>query len=163
MVNTNITLKCGHIITVNLPDDLNARAAIIKKYINRDCPQCRQAYINNLKTAKDARMTIIMQHCPVLKDDDAALLQRAEKIRHDKLSALDDMFDKLIRKHGFSSPQEEVTFNHYRQRTINRFCAQENVLWWINQQNIPVESIIEILKKETFVIEGKIFQKKDEQ
>ncbi|WP_196594533.1 hypothetical protein [Pectinatus sottacetonis] len=161
MANTLIELKCGHKLLVNLPDDIKIKAAIIQNYKNQLCPKCRRQKEQALQEAKKLRMDSIAKLCPPLVHQDKKIIKHAEKIRHDKLSGLDDMFDKLSRVHGFSSIQEEHTFNHYRNRTIARFCKQDDVLWWLNHQTSPIESMIDELKEKTFVIEGQVFHEND--
>ena len=156
-----ITLKCGHTIMIDLPDDTKLRTKIIENYHEQNCLMCRKKKQQALAAKKFDRMAEIKKLCEPLRHKNKKLQEKAEKIKEYKLSVLDDMFDKLTRQHDFSSDQEKIIFNHYRQRTILRFCRKSDADWWIEQQNTPVENIIDELKEKTFIIDGKIFRQPD--
>lgn len=158
MTATIISLKCGHKITVDLPEDIKLRAKIIENYHNQDCLECRRQQNILLAKEKQQRMLKIQKLCKPLSDENEKLKQQAARIRLDKLSSLDDMFDKLARHHAFANKQETTVFTYYRQRAIMRLCSQNDIHWWLDRRNIPVESIVDELKEETIVADGKIIR-----
>lgn len=162
MAKTEITMRCGHKMTVTLPDNKVALARIMANYKQQDCLICRRKKEQLLREEKEERMRQIMLLCKPFKTEDEKLESKAEKIRLHKLSMLDDMFEKLVNKHGFASSEESITFDHYRQRTVQRFCEKDSVIWWLNRENAAVEDIIEDLKEKTFVVDGKIYHPADE-
>ncbi|WP_196591863.1 hypothetical protein [Pectinatus frisingensis] len=158
-MNTTLTLRCGHNITVNLPDDTKAQAVLIKKYQSQDCPICRRKKQTIAAAEKAGRMQLIMSACKPLLGEVSAV-EQAERIREGKLRMLDALFDKTVLAYEFSSDKEKQTFEHYRCRTIRRFCDKQNAAWWLERRNMPVESIIETLKEKSFLIDGRLFQEK---
>lgn len=163
MAVTKVILKCGHTMDVDLPADNSLRAKMIRNYQQQNCVACRRKEEKAHEEEKELRMAKIKEQCVPMKTEDEKIKQSAEKIRIEKLSILDDMFNKLACLHGFATKEEIAVFSHYRQRTVLRFCRQTDADWWLIRQHRPVEAIIDDLKESTFVVDGRVLHAKTEQ